>query len=431
MKKRKKRKLTKQAKLLFTKLIIFTIIIIFIVLKFKSKSYTKETNSKKYDDFIVDINEDYSNKKQVSKGMNLTSLTNILDKLSTTPSYIKSSGSYTKVNYNFEKFLSYTEIENIINKLNNSEIAKTYTISKSFDNRNIYVLEIGKGENISMFEGNIHAAEIAPLLFLTKYSVDLVNAYENGNEEVTNMLNNNKIVIIPSINPDGYEYSVSGKESIKNKNSYVYENSNLIEKEYFKANINGVDINRNLPSRNGGLYFKNLEPSFTLVTKKSTNKLEYFPGNELGSEPETQALLYFMYKYYKNAHVYAAIHSAGQVIYHGKPDLSNEYNKICTSMADIVNNITGYVSLGTDYEDVGYGSDGSATDMIAELKHGFKFNKKTGRLTDVNNVGKFEGNFCAMTIETLENYTQDINIIKNEYYDKNLYKAFTSLIAYR
>lgn len=425
-KRKKRRKLTKEAK----RLLMIIILAPFIYLFIKSYLSTEKTNEVQndYSEYITDINYTYSNDiKYVSNGMNVNNFKTILDK---NENYVNKVGSYKQINYNFEKKLRYAEIENIFNDLNKSDIVKLENIRKSFDGRNIYIIEIGKGSKVTMFEGNIHAAEIAPLLYLTKYAVNLVNLYEKGNKDVMNLLENNKIVIVPTINPDGYDYTIGGKSTINNKNSYVYQNDSDIEQDYYKANINGIDLNRNFPSRNGGLYFKKYTPSTTLSTKKSTERLAYFPGDELASEPETKALIYFMYKYQKDAHIYAAVHSAGRVIYHGKPDLSSEYNRICSKVGGIVSNITGYQSLGVDYEDVGYGSDGSATDMISEIKHGFKFSTKIGRLVPNTNNIKLDGSFCAMTIETLDRYTTDLKTIKEEYENNNLEKAFNALVTF-
>ena len=223
-----------------------------------------------YSEYLTKINYTYSNDiTYVSNGMNINNFKAILDKKE---NYVNKVGSYKQINYNFEKKLTYFEIENIFNELNKSDIVKLENIGKSFDGRNIYIIEIGKGNKVTMFEGNIHAAEIAPLLYLTKYAVNLVNSYEKGNKDVMNLLENNKIVIVPTINPDGYDYAIGGKSNIKNKNSYVYQNDSDIEQDYYKANINGIDLNRNFPSRNGGLYFKKYTPSTTLSTKKKHRK---------------------------------------------------------------------------------------------------------------------------------------------------------------
>ena len=68
--------------------------------------------------------------------------------------------------------------------------------------------------------------------------------------------------------------------------------------------------------------------------------------------------------------------------------------------------------------------------MIAELVHNFKFSEKTGRLStdNYNNKSvKLDSEICVATIETMENYTQDISKIKKEYYDKKFYKMFTAI----
>ena len=68
------------------------------------------------------------------------------------------------------------------------------------------------------------------------------------------------------------------------------------------------------------------------MLKKSYSNTAYFGGEELGSEPETKASMYFMLKHYKNVYAYINLHSQGRVIYAGKPNLSNEFNKITSKL---------------------------------------------------------------------------------------------------
>ncbi len=394
-----------------------------------NNSESDKLNSK---DIITNNQESNSNiiGEYVSSGMNIDSFKSLLSKERT---IVKKTKEYKKTNYNFDRHLHYKELEDIYTNLNNSNAVELEIIGKSYDNKNLYSIEVGFGKDKIMFEGNIHAAEIAPVLFLTKYAVDLVNKYESNNQEIIDFLNEHKIVIVPTVNPDGYEYSIFGKSTIDNKDSFVYKNDFNIEQDYYKANINGVDLNRNFPSQTGGLYYYKNDPTYTLVREKSTERLEYFPGYSLGSEPEVQALIYWMYEHYKSSHAYISIHSAGQVIYNGKPSLSDEFNILSEKCAEIVNEYTDYEILGEEYEDEGYGADGTSTDMISEIIHGYKMSKKTGRLS--TNLYDSKSNnlinkMCILTIETLENYTQNLNIIKNEYYDKNLNEVFTKLTKF-
>lgn len=426
------------------KIIILSLIVCIIFLifnnnvdKFFNTNETKVTNniieSTEINQHLTETSELNSNVKieYISKGMNIDKFKEILTKKE---NYVNKGTTYQHINYQFEKHLHYEELEDIYNRLNNSTIVKLEIIGKSFDKKNIYSIEIGNGNDQIMFEGNIHAVEIAPALFLTKYAVDIVNEYENNNKDIMNLLNNHKIVIVPTANPDGYEYTLFGRKTINNKDSFVYINDSDIQKDYYKANINGVDLNRNFPSQTGGLYFTDNKPSYTLVTEKSTQRMEYFPGYSLASEPETQALIYWMYKHYKNSHAYISVHSAGQIIYNGKPSLSDEFNKLSSECASIVNKYTNYEILGKEFEDEGYGNDGTSTDMISEIIHGYKMSHITGRLstTQYNPTSNaLKNRMCILTIETLERYTQDLKIIKTEYNNKELNSVFTELTQFK
>jgi len=169
----------------------------------------------------------------------------------------KTSDIYQNINYDFEKHLHYNEIEKLINNLNKSDSTIISVIGSSVDKRSIYSIEIGYGSNTILFDAGIHAAEVAGPLFIIKYLIDLVNDYENNEDEAINIINNYKIIIIPCINPDGYEATLFGTKYINNKNLYIYQNRKDIIFKTYKGNANGVDLNRNFPSQHGGLYYSN------------------------------------------------------------------------------------------------------------------------------------------------------------------------------
>jgi len=392
------------------------------------------TNKKiNYEDYITSGSESNPNivQEYIATGMNNNIFKETLSKDS---KYIKTNKNYKPVSYNFEKHYKYEELESIYKSLASSEIVNLEIIGSSVDGRNIYSLEIGKGKDIVMLEGNIHAAEIAPTLFLTKFMVDVVNEWESGSEEIINLLKDHKIVIIPSVNPDGYNYSIFGKETIKNTNTFIYKNDSKIEQDYFKANLNGIDINRNMPSQLSALYLSNKDLYYTVAKDKSTERLSYFAGYELGSEPETQALIYWMFKHYENAHAYLAIHSAGRVIYNGKPHLSDKFNEYSSKCAEVINESTGYNILGLESEVDGDGTDGTSTDMIAEIIHGYKFSTETGRLStdkyDIQATNMIK-DMCVLTVETLSNYTQNLVTIQEEYTKRKLKEAIIDITEYK
>ena len=344
----------------------------------------------------------------------------------------KTTSEYTNINYNFEYALKYSEIEKIINQLNYSDAVRVEIIGQSADKRNIYSLEIGFGEQIIMFESGIHAAEVANPMFIMKYLKDLVNDYEKGNQKVTELLNKIRIVCVPSVNPDGYEAALFGVKHIKNKNLYISDKSAEIDFNFYKANANGIDLNRNFPSQHGGLYYKKKKLSSSVSDKRSLGGYDYFPGETLGSELETRSLIYWQHKYLYKAYAYIALHSAGQVIYAGKPNLSEKYNDNCLLLAKIVSNLNDYEIIGPLGEGVGEGDDGTATDFASEIISDFSFSDKTGRLAadayENPKINEIQA-IGIITLETLPSYTFNMQTIKNEYYNKRLYWVFDELIA--
>lgn len=222
-----------------------------------------------YTNYITTESEDNSNiiAEYLSDGMTMK---NFEQSLSRTTKYLeKTKQKYNPIEYNFENHLKYEELENIYKELNKSEAVNIEIIGKSYDGRNIYSIEIGYGKEKALFERNIHAAEIASALFLTKFAINIVNDYESQNNEIKELIQNKKIIIVPTINPDSYDYSIFGKDIINDKNSFTYENADVINRTFYKANINGVDLNRNFPSQTAGLYFKDYNLYYTVSRKKA------------------------------------------------------------------------------------------------------------------------------------------------------------------
>ena len=346
---------------------------------------------------------------------------------------IKRKGEYNNLEYNFEDILHYYEIENYLKELSKSDIVNLFVIGKSVDNRDIYNIEIGKGQNTLLIDSNIHSGEVANTPILMAFLIDLVNNYESGNNEVVNTLNSVKIASIPCINPDGYEVFNFGVESINNKELWIYKNKDSINFNNFKFNANGVDLNRNFPTQNAGLYYKEYNLLKNVSLTKSTQTTLYFGGETLGSEPETKAVMYQMLTHYKNAYAYINLHNQGRVIYSGKPNLSEEYNESTIKLCNIIGNITGYHVYGLDREEIGEGNDGTASDFMAELVNGFVFSTKTGRLSSSsykNNNSSLKYDVPAIVVETTRDYHKDPKYFKDEYYNKGIKEMFYKLLEY-
>ena len=198
-----------------------------------------------------------------------------------------------------------------------------------------------------------------------------------------------------------------------------------------KSNANGVDLNRNFPTQNAGLYYNKYSLIKNVALEKTTKNSIYFGGYSLGSEPETKAAMYFMLKHYKNTYAYINMHSQGRVIYAGKPNLDSNFNDLCNSFAKKVSGFNGYKVHGLSSEEVGEGNDGSVTDFMAELANGFVFSTKTGRLsTDkyIDNSSSMKYSYPVITMETLTQWTTNQEVFKNEYYNQGIRNLLYDLL---
>ena len=436
--KKRKRKLNTLGKLFIITLILIPVIFIVknTINDNKSKNSITNNEQDKTNNNAI-INEFITNNKEsdseiidtiFEEGMKTDDFTEILNQK---PNYIKSSGNYEEITYNFDKILHYSEIEDLLNQMNKSSIVSLEIIGKSVDGRNIYGIEVGKGNKVLYLDADVHAAEIANTLILIRFLSEIVNEYENGNTNIVSALNNVKIAVIPSINPDGYEIYNFGIESINNKNLWWYENKDKINFENIKSNANGVDLNRNFPTQNAGMYYVGKKLISNTSLEKTTANGKYFNGYVVGSEPETRAAMYFMLKHCKNVYAYINMHSQGRVIYAGKPNLSNEFNELTKSFANKVSTYNNYKVYGLSAEEVGEGNDGSVTDFMAELANGFKFSTQTGRLsTDkyIDNSATFDYKYPVITMETITTYTTNPSVFTDEYYNHGLRNLLYDLL---
>ena len=98
----------------------------------------------------------------------------------------------------------------------------------------------------------------------------------------------------------------------------------------------------------------------------------FYPGKQLGIENETKVTINFLEKYLPHARIFVDIHSAGRIIYAGKPHLSDTFNLMARTLGEFIKGKTHYTLLGDDAEVTGLGADGTITDYAAEIAAGFQ-----------------------------------------------------------
>lgn len=140
-------------------------------------------------------------------------------------------------------------LHDLANKYPN--ITRLYSIGKSVQGRELYVLEIARhpGEHrfgIPEFKyvANMHGNEVVGRELLLLFAKYLLENYKID-DRLTKLIDTTRIHLLPSMNPDGYELSVEG------------DASSLVGRK----NGNDIDLNRNFPDQYGtNEYNRNVQP---------------------------------------------------------------------------------------------------------------------------------------------------------------------------
>ena len=174
---------------------------------------------------------------------------------------------------------SYSVVQNQIDRLCAAfpELVSRSSIGSSVQGRDITFLKVGRGSRKICLVGAMHAREHITSAFLMRCVEDYASAYYSdsgslGRYDVKGILDDVTFYVVPNCNPDGTEIILSGEtpavDVIRTKASN------------YKANANGVNLNRNFPF------------AFGFYDKMSDRPHEEkFPGYSEASEPETKALM--------------------------------------------------------------------------------------------------------------------------------------------
>ncbi|CAJ1086940.1 carboxypeptidase B2 [Xyrichtys novacula] len=196
----------------------------------------------------------------------------------------------------YERYHSLDDIYYWINRTTQEHptTLSTILIGSSSEKRPLYVLKLSLNDRPNKkamwIDCGIHAREwISPAfcLWFVQHSL----SFYNINHDITSILDNMDVYILPVMNPDGYHYTWTTNRMWR-KNRSTNKGSNCI----------GVDLNRNFDA-NWCTEGASPEPC-----------TEIYCGAFPESEPESQAVADFLRSHKDTVQLYISIHSYSQML---------------------------------------------------------------------------------------------------------------------
>lgn len=187
----------------------------------------------------------------------------------------------------------------------NKELLSLDKIGQSVQGTPILSITMGEGSIKILIQGTHHAREAITTILILDQINYLLKLYKMNKSinymSIHKLLKYVTFVFVPLVNPDGADLVLNGGKFVSPK----YKCEPYLKEELFprwKANIRGVDLNRNYPTK---------YPDDDSVTSP---QYELYKGPYYFSEPETYALKCLTEKYLFDGTI--SYHSSGEVIFY-------------------------------------------------------------------------------------------------------------------
>lgn len=212
------------------------------------------------------------------------------------------------------------------------EVFRARTIGFSAKKRNIMHITLGKGEKKILLCGAHHGREYITSGFLMKMAEEYAIYYKNNlmanGYDACRLLDEVSIHCVPMVNPDGVAICQKGIKNLAQSRRIAQ--MKLIGADYseWKANANGVDLNRQYPC-----LWERLQTGVDLPAS------EGYKGRLPAQESEVKAVMRLCID---NAYALAVtFHTKGEEIYYADSLTGALLPEAC-SIAQTISNLTGY-----------------------------------------------------------------------------------------
>ena len=312
--------------------------------KYSKKVYLKKnTNIYKTNSTKSKLESAVKDQMYYSSGIKVGSYTAVMNVKSKKAGFVKTSEITTKKPKTDIVKKVYKHYNYVTMERNLKTLAKTYpqwmqvkSLGKTADNRNIYCAIVGnpKAKKQIVVTASMHAREYLN----TYFAMDMIEHYMNNYQTKSSKINMTYeklfdqicLYIVPMVNPDGVQISMYGANGINSKKLRANVKKMLKGTSYktWKANANGVNLNRNFPTAFGK----------KIITKKP-GPLNY-AGKYAASEKETKAIIK-LYESLDNPVASIAYHSMGNIV-DWDMNKNSKYLSITKKMEKVAKQLTGY-----------------------------------------------------------------------------------------
>ncbi len=255
---------------------------------------------------------------------------------------------------------------------------KVFPIGKSVLGREIPAMSVGNPVGATLFVGATHGLEWMTTLLLIRFCEVVLNGLSSGEKvsdiDVRKALKGRSLVVVPCLNPDGVEISLTGRDGAAGLADDAEE---ICGGDYssWQANAHGVDLNHNFDA--GWCILREMEQESGIAGPAPTR----YGGPHAESEPETRAMATFCLTYQPRA-LYS-MHAQGEEIYYRYGSRTPARSRL---MAQILAASSGYTAASPQ----GLASHGGLKDWFIDRFRRPGFTIEVGRGKNPLDISQFE-----------------------------------------